>query len=263
MGAVVDAASFDGAPVDGTASFDSARAIFRALRCPDGPQRMIDDSRFALDAEPVWSPWRDTALALHGDALRLVGDEESAARHLRLAVQAATDLGRADIAVFAAAHLADLDMDHDRWSDADVRVRHVLGLIDDHRMDDHPVSALGFATAARHVQHSGDHARTHDLLTRGMRARTSCTFAFPTLAVRARLQLARASRRRPTSRRSGTSCARSTTCCSVAQPSDSSPTTSPSCTRRSTPPSAGTLPAARPRRSRPRSCASCRTCRPT
>ena len=37
--AVVDGAAFDLVPLDGTASFESARAMLRAVMCPDGPDR--------------------------------------------------------------------------------------------------------------------------------------------------------------------------------------------------------------------------------
>ena len=60
-------------------------------------------------------------------------------------------------------------------------------------MDDYPTSALGFAAAARLSLHLGDRAATRRHLARGMRARTSCTYAMPTLAVRVRLHLARTS----------------------------------------------------------------------
>ncbi len=192
-GAVVDAASFDGVPVDGTASFASARAMFRALRCPDGPQQMLDDVGAALDSEPAWSPWRDTALALGGDALRLVGDDDAATDHLERAAEAAQELEHASTLVLAEAQLAQLDMDRDRWARAGDRVRRVLETIDARRMQDYPTSALGFASAARYRHHAGDLAGTRALVTRAMRARTFSTYAFPTLAVRTRLQLARTS----------------------------------------------------------------------
>ena len=60
--AIVDAASFDLVPLDGSASFDSARAMLRAVMCPAGPEQMMADASFAVAQEPPWSPWRDTAL---------------------------------------------------------------------------------------------------------------------------------------------------------------------------------------------------------
>ena len=60
--AIVDAASFDLVPADGTASFDSARAMLRAVMCAAGPEQMMTDASFAVAQEPPWSVWRDTAL---------------------------------------------------------------------------------------------------------------------------------------------------------------------------------------------------------
>ena len=192
-GAVVETAAIEDAHPDGPGAFDAARATYRALRCPDGPQRMLDDARLALDAEPAWGSWRDTALVLSADAHRLAGDEGAAARHLEACVEAANVLHHADTLVHAQAQLADLDMDRGRWDSAEERVRQVLTTIEEQRTHDYPTSALGYAVAARLAHHARDHARTADLLTRGMRARTSSTYAFPTLAVRVRLRLARTS----------------------------------------------------------------------
>ncbi|SKC37199.1 LuxR C-terminal-related transcriptional regulator [Krasilnikoviella flava] len=192
-GAVADAASFAGPTVDGTASFASARAMFRALRCPGGPQQMVDDADLALAEEPGWSAWRDTALVLAGDALLLAGDTVGAVRRLEQAVEAASALGNADTLVLGAALLAQLDMDRDRWDEAAERVGIALGAIGRHRTDDYATSALGYAAGARLALHRGDVAAARRRLTQGMRARALCTYAFPTVAVRVRLHLARAS----------------------------------------------------------------------
>ena len=50
---------------------------------------------------------------------------------------------------------------------------------------------LAFAVAARLAVHRGDLDEADQQLTRAMRARPSCTFVLPFLAVRARLQLAK------------------------------------------------------------------------
>ena len=64
--AIVDAASFDLVPADGTASFESARAMFRAVMCAAGPEQMLTDASLGVALEPPWSPWRDTALCFLG-----------------------------------------------------------------------------------------------------------------------------------------------------------------------------------------------------
>ena len=76
--AIVDAASFDLVPADGTASFDSARAMFRAVICAAGPEQMMTDASFAVAQEPPWSVWRDTALCFSAEAHLLTGDVDQA-----------------------------------------------------------------------------------------------------------------------------------------------------------------------------------------
>jgi LuxR family transcriptional regulator, maltose regulon positive regulatory protein len=76
--AILDAASFDWVPVDGTASFESARAMLRAVMCAAGPEQAMSDAGFALAQEPAWSVWRDTALLLCAKAHLLTGDLDQA-----------------------------------------------------------------------------------------------------------------------------------------------------------------------------------------
>ncbi len=192
-GAVVEHASFEGESGDGAASFASARAMYRATRCPDGPEQMLADAQLAIEAEPPLSVWRDSALALGGEAALLVGDVAAATDHYRSAVAAADDVGNADTLALSEGRLAQLAMDAGNWEDARLRVEHAMREIAAHRMDDYPTSAPAFAAAARLAVHDGDLATARRELTRGMRVRVFCTYAFPTLAVRTRLNVARTS----------------------------------------------------------------------
>ncbi|CAM3502723.1 LuxR C-terminal-related transcriptional regulator [Occultella aeris] len=192
-GAVVDGATFDGEIIDGSASFASARAMYRAIRCPHGPEQMRADARLAIDSEPPLSVWRDTAFALGGEAALLVGDVAAATDLFTSAIAAAEDVGNADALVLSEARLAQLAMDAGRWEDARARVAHAVHEIAAHRTDDYPTSITAFAAAARLAVHDGDTTTARRELTRGMRARAFSTYAFPTVAVRARLNLARTS----------------------------------------------------------------------
>src|SRR5262249_58322923 len=62
--AVVDAASFEGEPATGTASFDSGRAMLWAGMCASGPERVMADAAFSPAPEPAWSPLRHQTLWL-------------------------------------------------------------------------------------------------------------------------------------------------------------------------------------------------------
>ena len=82
-------------------------------------------------------------------------------------------------------------MDRGQWAEAAEHLELALAAIDEHRMHDYATSVLAFAAAARLAVHRGDLKEANRQLTRAMRARPSCTFVLPYLAVRVRLQLAK------------------------------------------------------------------------
>ncbi|KRE30809.1 LuxR C-terminal-related transcriptional regulator [Agromyces sp. Soil535] len=188
--AVLEAASYDGTPADGSASFASARAMLRAMMCADGPERALADAGFAVAAEPTWSPWRDQAFALLGEALLLAGDADQAeAAFAECSVTAAAR--DSSVLVVSESELAVMAMDHGRWAEAADHVQTALATIEQHRMHDYATAVLAFAEAARLAVHRGDLVDAHRQLTRAMRARPTCTYAIPFIAVRVRLQLAK------------------------------------------------------------------------
>ena len=189
--AIVDAASFGSVPLDGSASFDSARAMLRAVICAGGPDQMMTDATYAVDREPPWSPWRDTALLLWAEALLLVGDVDRALSVFEETSTVATSLGNTDTVVDSEAELALFAMDRGQWAEAAAHLDLALATVDGYRMDDYPTSVLAFAAAARFALHRGDVKETERQLTRAMRARPTCSVVIPWLAVRVRLQLAR------------------------------------------------------------------------
>jgi LuxR family transcriptional regulator, maltose regulon positive regulatory protein len=189
--AIVDAASFDLVPADGTASFESARAMLRAVICAAGPEQMMTDASFAVAQEPPWSVWRDTALCFSAEAHLLSGDVDQASALFTESAALAAAMGNTDSFVDSEAELALLAMDGGRWSDAAGHVEQALAAIDEFRMYDYVTSVLAFAVAARLAVHRGDLKEADRQLTQAMRARPTCTFVLPWLAVRTRLQLAK------------------------------------------------------------------------
>ena len=139
--AVVDGASFDAVPLDGSASFDSARAMLRSVICAGGPEQMLTDANFAVDAEPPWSPWRDTALLLQAEALLLAGDVDHALTVFEEASTIGASLGNTDTVVDSESELALYAMDRGLWADAAQHVDVALATIDEHRLDDYPTVA--------------------------------------------------------------------------------------------------------------------------
>jgi LuxR family maltose regulon positive regulatory protein len=189
--AIVDAASFDLVPVDGTASFASARALLRGTMCPDGPEQLMADASLALAEEPPWSSWRDQALCLAGEAHLLAGDVDLADARFAESSGVGAKLGSADALVLSESERAVLAMDRGRWEDAGQHLEFALATIDAHRMPDYATSVLAFSGAARLALHRGDMGAMDRHLTQAMRARPVLTYVLPFLAVRVRLQLAK------------------------------------------------------------------------
>ena len=187
----IDAASFELVPLDGTASFDSARAMLRAAMCPNGAERMMADAMFAVAQEPPWSPWRDTALALLAEAHLLAGDVGSSVASFDECSTLGATLGNTDTIALGESQLASLAMDRGQWADAAEHLQRAFATIDEHRMQDYALAVLAFVGAARLAMHHGNVKEAERQLTRAMRARPSCTFVLPWLAVRVRLQLAK------------------------------------------------------------------------
>ena len=186
--ALLETASFDQVPVDGTASFESARAMLLSFVCPAGAARSAADAEVALAAEPVWSSWRDQALCLAGEAALLTGDVARARELFGDLFALAVD---SDAAVLARAEVAELDMGRGHWDEAAEHVDAVLALIERTHMQDYSTSALAFAAAARLAVHRGDRAGAERHLVAAMRPRVACTAAMPAMAVRVRLHMAK------------------------------------------------------------------------
>jgi LuxR family transcriptional regulator, maltose regulon positive regulatory protein len=190
--AFLDTASFDTLPLDGTASFNSARAMLRAAMCSNGPGQMVADGSLAVSAEPPWSPWRATALLLCAEAQLLVGDVDKAAILFVEASSVGVTHGNVNGVITSEAELALLAMDAGRWAEASKHLHLALDTVDVGRLQDYSLSLLAFAAAARLAVHRGDRKEADRQLARAMRARPSCTLALPHIAVRVRLHLAKA-----------------------------------------------------------------------
>ena len=142
-------------------------------------------------SEPTWSPWRDQALALLGEAKLLAGEVDEAEAAFTECSATAGARDNTDVLIVSESELAVLAMDHGRWAEAAEHVQAALAAIDRRRMHDYATAVLAFAAAARLAMHRGDLADVQHQLTRAMRARPTCTYAIPFIAVRVRLQLAK------------------------------------------------------------------------
>lgn len=189
--AVAEDATFEPVPLDGTASFESSRAMLRAMMCANGPERMLADAEFAVAQEAPWSPWRDTALILTAMAQQLRGDIERAGALYTETSSVGLELGNTDTVLFSESQLALVAMDQGRWDAAANHLDLAMRVVDDNQLHDYSITIVTFAAAARLAVHTGDIETANRELTRAMRVRPACTYALPHLSVQGRLQLAK------------------------------------------------------------------------
>jgi LuxR family maltose regulon positive regulatory protein len=165
--------------------------MLRSFLCASGPDAMLTDVSLAIEAEPEWSPWWDTALCLLGEAKLLRGDLAGARQAFTASCSSGTALGNAGTAVHCESELALLAMDGGEWDDAAAHLDRALALIDEHGLHDYVISAIAVVGAARLALHRGDLETMNQELGKAMRARPTATYVVPYIAVRLRLQLAR------------------------------------------------------------------------
>ena len=159
--AVLESASYDLPPDDGSASLESARAMLRSFMCPAGPGQAMEDARLAVASEPSTSPWRDQALILLGEAHLLAGDLEQAEVAFTAGSTVASAHGNTDGVVLSESELAVLTMDDGRWVEGAGHVQAALEAIEANGMEDYSMSVLAFAEAARLALHRGDLDEVH------------------------------------------------------------------------------------------------------
>ena len=171
--AIIDASSFDLVPADGSASFDSARAMLRVSdvrrrsRADDG--RRPPCRRPGATVEPLARP---SALPAGGGAP--AHRRRRPGRGVLFAEASAVSVtnGNTDVLV-----LSESELDARwPWIGADGRrrpstSRSSLAIIDRHRVHDYALSVLAFAAAARLAVHRGDLNEANRQLTPAMRAR--------------------------------------------------------------------------------------------
>ena len=107
------------------------------------------DASFAIEQEAPWSPWRDQALTLLGEAHLLLGDEGQAAAAFEEASALAATMSNGDSLVLSESELALLALEASRWSEAAEHLDRALAAVDEHRMRDYATSVLAFALAGR------------------------------------------------------------------------------------------------------------------
>ncbi len=152
---VVERGSFEGPPPDGTASFESGRAMLRAVMGRGGAEQMLANASLAVAQEPADGHWRDFALWLLAIAKLTNGDPAGVDELMADAVATARRAGNVGIASCAVGHRAMVAADLGDWtkaaallSEVDARAVAQLG--------GYPSAAPLFAVRIRLAMRRGD-----------------------------------------------------------------------------------------------------------
>jgi LuxR family maltose regulon positive regulatory protein len=187
----LEGVSFESTPADGTASFDSARAMLRTFMCASGPDAMMSDALFTVHREPPEGVWRDSALLGLAEAQLISGQVDVACVNFTQASRIATAMDHTDTVIICASELALVAMDAGDWSEARDHVELAFAKIAEKQMGDYVLSVLAYAAAARLALHDGDMHQSRARMVEAMRARPRATYVLPFVAVRLRIQLAK------------------------------------------------------------------------
>jgi len=185
---IAERSTFTGHPGDGSASFESARAMLRALVCRRGPEDMLADATFAVSAERPGSRWRTSALFLLGSAHLMLGDETAADAAFVDAIEAGAMAG----AMVALAKRASLALARGDATAADGFARESEAVLGRAAYGNLVTALLVNAVSARVAIHLGDLPRARERLVLAQLARPSASTAAPWFSVDALLELARA-----------------------------------------------------------------------
>jgi LuxR family transcriptional regulator, maltose regulon positive regulatory protein len=185
---IAEASTFTGDPGDGSASFESSRAILRAVMARHGPEDMLANASFAVSAESPGSPWRTNALLMLGSAHLLLGDNAAADAAFAHAVEAGGMAG----ALVSWASLASLAMTRRDWRAAERFAQESRAIMARAQLGHIFPSLPTYAVAARIAIHRGSPAQAREELVHAQLVRPLANYAAPWVAVGALLELARA-----------------------------------------------------------------------
>ena len=190
MAVIAERATFDGPPGDGSASFESARAMLRAMMARHGPEDVLANAVLATSQEQPGSAWRPNALWLLGSAHLMLGDLEAADRAFGGSVAAGASFGATMMP--GQAKRASIAMARGDWRAAEEHARQSREHLVMAHFDETVASLIVYAVGARVAIHHGDLARGREDLVKAQLVRPLASHAAPWFAVDALLELARA-----------------------------------------------------------------------
>jgi LuxR family transcriptional regulator, maltose regulon positive regulatory protein len=171
-------------------SFESRRAMARAILCRRGPRAMLADADFAVSREPASSRWLTHALWLQGSAHYLLGDLDAAEASLLASTREAVAIDSPNLAPLTL--LASIRLRHQDWAGAEQLVREASGRLEQFGYG-YLVMSLGvYALEARIAARRGEVQAAREALVKAQLVRPLASRATPTFSVGSLVDLARA-----------------------------------------------------------------------
>jgi LuxR family maltose regulon positive regulatory protein len=192
MADILDGASFSGPPPDGTASFESGRAMLNVFLARDGVEGMRADADLAVATEPTWSPWRPLALTSSAIASMASSDAERAEAELVETADIARTASASDEEQGALGLLAFLAIGKGDWRRAGSLTDRANRIVRAAHLESYFTSVVTHAASARVALNRGDVPSAKASLIQAQLLRPLLTHSIPWLSVRCLLELGRA-----------------------------------------------------------------------
>jgi LuxR family maltose regulon positive regulatory protein len=189
---IAEHSTFAGAPPDGTASFESGRAMLRAAMARLGMDDARANASRAVELEPDGSPWRDFALWQLAITLHALGDLDGAEAALDASIRAARSAGTAGLGHCVLGHRALLAIERQDWHLATALAREMADGAVAAKVEGYLSATLAAAARIRVAIHRGDIEAARRDLVHATGLRPLLTPVAPAVSILAILGLARA-----------------------------------------------------------------------
>jgi LuxR family maltose regulon positive regulatory protein len=190
---IADRGTFADRPPDGTASFESGRAMLRAAVCRRGADDALLNATVAVESEAAGgSRWHDFALWQLAVARRMTGDHLGADEALDEAIAVSSSAHNAALRYCLLGHRALIAAERGDWVAAEAFADERAKAEGASGVDGYFSSAPAEAAWIRVMIERGDITAARRALARAMSLRPLLTAAYPALAVECLLAFARA-----------------------------------------------------------------------
>ncbi len=189
---IAERGTFEGRPPDGTVSFESGRAMLRAVMVHSGADDALANAGRAVDLEVTGSPWRDFALWQLAIARITKGDPDGADAVLADAIAVAHSARNIGLAHCMLGHRALLAVDRHDWNAAEAFAAESDEVAVTANLVGYLSTALARAAHVRIAIQSGDIAGARRDLALATSLRPLLTVACPGVAVQSLVAFARA-----------------------------------------------------------------------